>query len=227
MLLAVLFASSAALAQPAEAPAPAPEAPAAPADPQAAPAEPQADAGSVADAAAAQAAGVDPSAIIGPPSGPALQGDALREKTREVASLLRCPVCQGLSVWDSPSESALAMKKEVEDLVAKGYDTEQVLFYFETSYGEFIRLEPKAEGLNLFVWAAPGLLVLGGLAMVLWVAAGRSTRAAPTVPVAHAAAASGESPAAPSAPSPARPSSSPPADPALLAYLERVRKETR
>lgn len=192
----------------------------------AAPADAPATAGSVADQAAAQAAGVDPSSIIGPPAGPALTGDALREKTREVASLLRCPVCQGLSVADSPSESALAMKDEVEALVAKGYDTEQILFYFESSYGEFIRLEPKVEGMNLFVWAAPGLLVLGGLAMVLWVAAGRS-RAAPSVAPPAPAPVGAASAAVASAAVPSPPPASVPVDPELLPYLERVRRETR
>jgi cytochrome c-type biogenesis protein CcmH len=224
MLLLLLLASPLARAQAPEAPVPVtpPAADAAPvADPAAAPET----AGSVADQAAAQAAGVDPSAIIGPPAGPPLEGEALREKTREVASLLRCPVCQGLSVWDSPSESALAMKAEVQDLLAKGYDTDQILLYFETSYGEFIRLEPKAEGINLIVWTAPGLLVLGGLAMVLWVAAARG-RPAPAVAPAVAAAAG-----APAAGAPRRPTAptlaTTPIDPELLPYLEQVRRETR
>jgi hypothetical protein len=36
------------------------------------------------------------------PLGPPLSGAALDRATEEVASLMRCPVCQGLSVADSP-----------------------------------------------------------------------------------------------------------------------------
>ena len=114
----------------------------------------------------AHAEGPDPETVVGPPSGPPLSGDELEAKTREVASHLRCPVCQGLSVADSPSESARAMKDEARGLVAKGFDQEQILDYFESSYGEFIRLEPKAEGWNLLVWAAPGAALLVGGALV-------------------------------------------------------------
>lgn len=112
----------------------------------------------------AHAAGPDPTTVVGQPAGPTLTGDALEEATTRVSKHLRCPVCQGLSVADSPSESARAMKDEARALVAQGYDDEQVLAYFEASYGEFIRLEPKAEGWNLLVWVGPpAVLVVGGL----------------------------------------------------------------
>lgn len=153
----------------------------------------------------APALAIDPVEIVGTPAGPALTGEALRAKTHEVSKLMRCPVCQGLSVADSPSESALAMKAEVQDLVARGYDTEQVLTYFEASYGEFIRLEPKFEGLNVLVWGAPIALLLGGGG---WVALSMRRGRRRAVP-------------------PGAPAAAPPIDPSLLPYLERVREETR
>ena len=112
-------------------------------------------------------AGPDPASIVGPPAGPPLSGDALRDATQAAGKLLRCVVCQGLSVADSPSETAKAMRGQVEALVAKGYDTEQVLTWFEASYGAFVRLEPKQEGLNWLVWGAPVALLLLGAGVVL------------------------------------------------------------
>ena len=160
---------------------------------------------------AASRLAIDPAELIGPPSGPPLSGEALRAQTHVVAKLLRCPVCQGLSVADSPSESALAMKAEVQDLVALGYDTEQVIAYFEASYGEFIRLEPKFEGVNVFVWAAPVLLVVLGGAWVIGSVSLAGRRRAQKD--AAAATASSASPT--------------PSDPALAEYLRRVREESR
>jgi cytochrome c-type biogenesis protein CcmH len=104
----------------------------------------------------------DPKWVVGDPAGPPLTGADLEKETARVASLLRCPVCQGLSVNDSPATMAQNMKRQVRDLVAKGYSEEQALLYFERAYGEFVRLEPPMRGVNWLVWAAPVALLLGG-----------------------------------------------------------------
>ncbi|HEY0838798.1 MAG TPA: cytochrome c-type biogenesis protein CcmH, partial [Vulgatibacter sp.] len=104
--------------------------------------------------------------VVGPPAGRPLQGAELETRTHEVGLLLRCPVCQGSSVADSPSSTAINMKNEVRDLLAKGYDQPQILAWFEASYGQFVLMEPKAEGLNMLVWLGPGVLLLAGLVLV-------------------------------------------------------------
>lgn len=114
-------------------------------------------------AAAQQVELPSPEEIVGQPKGQPLSGEALEVKTKEVASLLRCPTCQGLSVYDSPAAMAVNMKHQVRDLVAAGYETDQVLQYFEASYGEFVRLAPKMSGVNWLVWAAPILLLAVGV----------------------------------------------------------------
>jgi cytochrome c-type biogenesis protein CcmH len=116
-------------------------------------------------AGAADAPAADASRVVGPPHGGPLQGPELDRRLEEVGALLRCPVCQGLSVTDSPSGMARNMRDEVRFLLAAGYDGEQVLSYFEHSYGEFVRLKPPLRGLNWVVWFAPlfGLLVGGGM----------------------------------------------------------------
>lgn len=101
--------------------------------------------------------------LVGQPDGPPISGTELDLITEEVAGIMRCPVCQGLSIADSPTALAIAMKAEVKEMLSKGYSESQVLDYFEQSYGEFIRLEPKARGFNLFVWLAPLAVLLGGL----------------------------------------------------------------
>ena len=106
-------------------------------------------------------------AIIGAPAGQPLSGAALDEKTMEVAALLRCPVCQGLSIADSPAAMAINMKREVRDLLAEGYSGDQVLAYFEKSYGEFVRLQPPLRGFNWLVWLAPVAALIAGLFIVI------------------------------------------------------------
>lgn len=104
--------------------------------------------------------------LIGSPAGAPLSGAALEKRTKEVSSVLRCPVCQGLSVNDSPAEMAVNMKKEVRSLLAQGYTQEQVLSYFERSYGEFVRLQPPVRGINLLVWLGPIIALIAGAFIV-------------------------------------------------------------
>lgn len=123
---------------------------------------------SVAQAGKADLIGVDQMALLGRPEGTPLAGEALDRAVEEATSKMRCPVCQGLSVADSQTLSALAMKGETRDFLAAGYTEEQVITYFERSYGEFIRLEPKPQGFNLLVWIAPVIVLLAGLALIGW-----------------------------------------------------------
>jgi cytochrome c-type biogenesis protein CcmH len=90
----------------------------------------------------------------------------LEERTRSVASELRCPVCQGNSIQDSPSELAQEMKGVVRDQLAAGKTPDEVKQYFIDKYGEWILLEPKASGFNLVVYLLPMVGVLIGGAII-------------------------------------------------------------
>jgi cytochrome c-type biogenesis protein CcmH/NrfF len=92
---------------------------------------------------------------------------ALEARTSGVASGLRCPVCQGLSIQDSPSELSQQMRSLVRDQLAAGKTDEEVRAYFISKYGEWILLEPKASGFNTLVYALPILVVVGGLGLIL------------------------------------------------------------
>lgn len=149
-----------------------------------------------------------PAAVVGPPRGTPLAAAALETRTREVAALLRCPVCQGLSVADSPATMAMKMKAEVREMVAAGYDQDQILAYFERSYGEFVRLKPPLRGVNWLVWLAPALGLVLGLGVVAWALRGPEGTAEKTT--------------APS--SPGVDADAAPEDPTLVPYLLQVRE---
>ena len=103
-----------------------------------------------------------------PAPAPQPYDSALEARTKEVASVLRCPVCQGLSIQDSPSELSLQMKDVVRQQLSEGKSPEEVKAYFVSKYGEWILLEPKASGANLLVYLLPIALVLGG-GVFIWV----------------------------------------------------------
>ncbi|MFN3477490.1 MAG: cytochrome c-type biogenesis protein CcmH [Candidatus Methylomirabilales bacterium] len=102
----------------------------------------------------------------------------LEQEVRRIASLLRCPVCQNLSVADSPSELAQEMRELIKERLLKGESREEVIAYFVSKYGEWVLLAPPKRGFNLFVWLLPFLAVLGGLGGILillrrWIRQGR------------------------------------------------------
>ena len=101
--------------------------------------------------------------------------DAVIEaETKALASELRCPVCQGLSIQDSPSELSQEMRSLIHDQLKAGRTPDQVKSYFIDKYGEWILLEPPAKGFNLVVYALPVLAVLVGL-LIVWRAVRRWT----------------------------------------------------
>jgi len=106
---------------------------------------------------------------------------ALEARTSAVAAQLRCPVCQGLSIQDSPSELAQSMRSLVRDQLAQGKTPDQVKAYFVSKYGEWILLSPAPHGFNLLAYAVPILIVLGGGALIT-LAVRRWTSPAPDSP---------------------------------------------
>jgi cytochrome c-type biogenesis protein CcmH len=108
----------------------------------------------------------DAEQFVGPPQGAPVSGALLDQRTNETAALLRCPVCQGMSIADSPSEMALNMKRQVRELIARGYTQEQILRYFEQSYGQFVLLKPKFQGVNTLVWILPIIALAIGVGAI-------------------------------------------------------------
>jgi cytochrome c-type biogenesis protein CcmH len=83
----------------------------------------------------------------------------------EIASQLRCVVCQNLSVADSPSETATQMRGVIRQRLAAGERPDQVIQYFVDKYGEWILLEPRRHGFTLIVWLLPPLAAVAGIGL--------------------------------------------------------------
>ena len=89
-------------------------------------------------------------------------------RTERLQKALRCPVCQGLSVSDSPSDAARAMGDRIEELVYEGYTEAQVTEYFVDRYGAWVELEPPTEDHQTLFLAPFVALTLGTLALIFW-----------------------------------------------------------
>jgi cytochrome c-type biogenesis protein CcmH len=109
------------------------------------------------------------------------------QQVYEVASELRCVVCQNLSVADSPSEMATQMRAIVRERLAAGDSPAQVRQYFVERYGQWILLSPPRRGFNLLVWLAPVVAVAVGLGVVALLVRRWTARPRPAPPPVDAA----------------------------------------
>ncbi|MDX1673406.1 MAG: cytochrome c-type biogenesis protein CcmH [Longimicrobiales bacterium] len=104
--------------------------------------------------------------LTGSTMGP-LEDSAMEARATRLAAELRCPVCQGLSIQDSPSPLAQQMKDLIRSQVVEGRTDEEIHQYFISKYGEWVLLEPKAEGFNLVVYLLPALALLAGAGLIV------------------------------------------------------------
>jgi cytochrome c-type biogenesis protein CcmH len=91
----------------------------------------------------------------------------LEARVQALGKQLRCAVCQGVSIADSPASMARAQLDTVRALVSEGKTDQEVKDYFVARYGEWALLEPTAKGFNWLVWLGPvALVAVGGF--VIW-----------------------------------------------------------
>ncbi|HRE03054.1 MAG TPA: cytochrome c-type biogenesis protein CcmH [Ilumatobacteraceae bacterium] len=104
------------------------------------------------------------------------------ERADEIAKQLACPVCAGESVFESQSNQALAIQRQITSLVQQGvYSDDEIIAYLSEQFDARTQLVPKGEGVEALVWVVP---VIAGVAAVagLAVAFRRWRLAADTVP---------------------------------------------
>lgn len=98
------------------------------------------------------------------------------ERADALASELRCPDCQGLSVGDSPTASAREIRRQIDELVAAGASDAEVRAHFVARYGEWVLLAPASPA----AWLLPFVVVAGGaVALAAWLSSRRAPLAGP------------------------------------------------
>jgi cytochrome c-type biogenesis protein CcmH len=101
------------------------------------------------------------------------------EQALALARELRCPDCQALSVAESQTAAAAAIRRQIVEQLAAGKTPDQVRAYFVARYGDWIRLEPSSA---LAWWLPPGALLLGVGILAWWLRRGRGDPPPPVGP---------------------------------------------
>lgn len=94
----------------------------------------------------------------------------LDQRVKNVASQLRCPVCQGESVAEAPAPLAQQMRQVIREQLQAGRSDQEIVQYFASRYGEqnVVWSLPR-QGFALLAWIAPIVLLLAGGVLLFFV----------------------------------------------------------
>ena len=93
--------------------------------------------------------------------------DSERDRIQALGQRIKCPVCQGEPIADSPAETSTAMMDIVAERVAAGETDDQIIDYFVSRYGPGILLDPPFRGRTLAVWLLPVVALGAGIVMIM------------------------------------------------------------
>lgn len=111
----------------------------------------------------------------------AQEGDPKEQLTKE----LWCPICNGIRLDVCEQKVCEQMRDMIDQDLAAGKTPEQIKADFIDLYGPVVLGEPPRQGFNLVAWIAPIVLLVGGIAIVVyltrrWTARPASAATAPT-----------------------------------------------
>jgi cytochrome c-type biogenesis protein CcmH len=99
---------------------------------------------------------------------------ALQERYLGLTHELRCMQCQNEAIADSPVSLAADLRRQVAEMLMAGKSDDDVRNYMVDRYGEFILFRPRVSSRTIWLWSAPGILLLIGAAVAVRVTRQRS-----------------------------------------------------
>jgi len=96
---------------------------------------------------------------------PPLPNAALQQRYYNLTHELRCMQCQSEALADSSVGLAADLRVQVRELLLAGQSDDQIRDHMVARYGEFILFRPRMTWRNAWLWAAPSVLMLVGIAI--------------------------------------------------------------
>jgi cytochrome c-type biogenesis protein CcmH len=92
-----------------------------------------------------------------------LPDPAQERQAKALMETIRCLVCQGESIADSPAEMAGDMRSLVRERIQTGESPESIRQWLIDRYGDQISLQPPFGWRNISLFLVPLLLLAGGI----------------------------------------------------------------
>ena len=96
------------------------------------------------------------------------------QRFRELATELRCLVCQNQSLADSDAGLAKDLRDEVLRLMREGLSDEEIKAYLASRYGDFVLYRPPVKPATWPLWFGPIVLLLIAAAALVYTVRRRS-----------------------------------------------------
>jgi cytochrome c-type biogenesis protein CcmH len=94
---------------------------------------------------------------------PASDDPVLEARMMQLASELRCLVCQNQTIADSHAALAVDLKQQVREMLASGQSDQQITQYMTARYGDFVLYRPPFKAATVLLWVGPSAMAIGGL----------------------------------------------------------------
>ena len=98
---------------------------------------------------------------------PPLADPVMQQRYLGLTNEFRCMQCQNEALADSNVGLAADLRLEIHELILAGKTDDQIRDYLVARYGEFILFRPRMSLRNLWLWAAPGLMLLAGIGIAI------------------------------------------------------------
>ncbi len=99
----------------------------------------------------------------------AFDDPVMQQRYEDLTQELRCLVCQNQTIADSNATLAQDLRREVRELMGEGKSDAEIRDFLTARYGDFVLYLPPVAPRTWLLWAAPLLLVLGGMAFAAFV----------------------------------------------------------
>lgn len=90
---------------------------------------------------------------------------ALEAKVLEIATELRCLVCQNETIAASHADLAVDLRGQIREQLRAGRSEREILDYMVQRYGDFVLYTPPVKPITWLLWGGPFVLLL---AMAAW-----------------------------------------------------------
>ena len=110
-----------------------------------------------------------------------LDDPVLQQRYEQLTHELRCLVCQNETIADSNASLAADLRRELREMMKAGKSDTEIRAFLTERYGDFVLYMPPVTPRTWLLWAAPALLLLGGMivAALVVLRRARSARADP------------------------------------------------
>jgi cytochrome c-type biogenesis protein CcmH len=93
----------------------------------------------------------------------AFDDPALQARYDNLNHQLRCLQCRSETIADSNAMLAGDLRKQVRELIAAGKSDDQILQYMTERYSDYVLYNPPLVARTWLLWAAPIVLLVGGV----------------------------------------------------------------